>query len=187
MSDNAGDYEATLALAETYAAAGESEKAESTYLKLISLRPDDVDPYVTVAEYFMGTGETNNAIRYYEKALDQNPSDYRLFAEIAMVYAGENKRLDRALELTDRSLVLKADNAPALKAKGFIYYQMEDIDSAKTFLRAALDKDPGDTEVKALLNELKSVPDEDVNTDTDTDTDMDTDTGTDSDMNAGTE
>jgi len=101
-----------------------------------------------------------------------------LFARIAMVYAGENKRLDRALELTDRSLVLKADNAPALKAKGFIYYQMDDVDSAKTFLRAALDKNPDDVEVKTLLNELEAAPDMKTDKDTDTETDTISETGT---------
>jgi tetratricopeptide (TPR) repeat protein len=132
-----------------------------------------------VADYFMEKDEVNTAIRYYEKGLDQNPSDYELYAKIAIVYARENRKLDRALELTDRSLILKADNAPALKAKGYIYYLMGDTDSARIFLRAALDKNPDDIEVKTLLTELESSPEGARESDTITDEDTITDTNTD--------
>ena len=91
------------------------------------------------------------ALRYYEKAIDLKPSDYLLYADIALIYARENKKLARAAELADESLILKAENPEAKKALGYIYYRMKDYDSAKKYLTSALNQLSGDQEIKDLL------------------------------------
>jgi tetratricopeptide (TPR) repeat protein len=112
-----------------------------------------------VAKYYMKKEEAGKALRYYEKAIALKPADYLLYAVTALIYARENKKLKRALELADQSLVLKMENGPAFKSKGYIYFKMKDYEKAKRFLMAALQKLPDDVEIRRLLAEIREKTD----------------------------
>jgi tetratricopeptide (TPR) repeat protein len=154
IAESPKDYRSHLGLAETYRARGDNDNAEKYYLMLPGLKADDAEPLITVAKFYMEKDEVSKALRYYEKAVDLNPADYLLYAVTAIVYAKENKKLKRALELADQSLVLKVENGPAFKAKGYIYFKMKDYENAKKYLIAARQKLPDDAEIRGLIAEI---------------------------------
>ena len=154
LAAKADDYGALLELAKTYEAMGDAEKTKKSYLALTKLKSDDYATYRAVGDYYLRTDNTGTALTYYEKGLALDPSDYAFWADTALIYARENKKLERGKKLAERSLVLKADNPLGTKALGYIYYRMKNYSEAKKYLTAAGSMLPEDTEITELLGAI---------------------------------
>jgi tetratricopeptide (TPR) repeat protein len=148
------DYAALLELARTYEAMGDAENAGDSYLALVKARPGDWATYRAVGDYYMKEGSVNTALTYYEKGLALDPNDYVFWADTALIYAKQNKKLERAKKLAERSLVLKAENPLGTKALGYVYYRLKNYPEAKKYLTAAANSLADDTEITDLLSEI---------------------------------
>jgi tetratricopeptide (TPR) repeat protein len=154
------DYGALLEIAKTYEAMGDAEKAKTSYLALARLKPKDWATYQAIGDYYLRAGNVSAALTNYEKGLSFDPSDYSFWAGTALIYARENKKLERAKKLADRSLVLKADNPLGTKALGYISYRMKSYSEATKYLTAAKTSLPDDAEITELLAAIAEKGDE---------------------------
>lgn len=93
------------------------------------------------------TGEHGNAIEAYRKVLEREPKDAMALNNLAYSLAVRQGRLEEALPLAERALLLMRNPAIA-DTVGWIKYLMKDYDGAVKLLEAAARAVPGSAEIQ---------------------------------------
>jgi tetratricopeptide (TPR) repeat protein len=68
--------------------------------------------------------------------------------------ADRNTRLEEAIGMIKKALVLEPQNAAYLDSLGWAYFRLGDYDQAEENLRKAIDKNPNDATMQDHLGEL---------------------------------
>lgn len=142
-------------LGDRAAAQLEYAKAESHYLAVIQLQPDNAVVFNNLA-WVAARLKKPDALAHAEKANALRPDQPAFMDTMAMILA-ERNQLGKALELEKRAVALQPQYAPFRLNLARLYIQSGDKASAKTELNQLAklgDKFPGQAEVERLLKTL---------------------------------
>ena len=133
----------------------EYAKAESHYLVVIQLQPDNAVVFNNLA-WVTARLKKPDALAHAEKANALRPDQPAFMDTMAMILA-ESNQLGKALDLEKRAVGLQPQHAPFRLNLARLYIQSGDKASAKTELDQLAklgDKFPGQAEVERLLKTL---------------------------------
>lgn len=91
------------------------------------------------------SGDVKGAILMYEKALEINPANAMAMNNCAYFMACEGIDIDRAAELSRKSLSIDPDNESSLDTYAWIMFKKGDYKEAKTFIDRVFELDPEPT------------------------------------------
>ena len=142
-----------LALGEYHLRQGDSTAAGASLNKAFegSEQPERVATHI--AQLYYGLGLPRKAIEFYEKSVAIDASEPMVLNNLAWTYAEEEIELDRALELSLRSLKSDADNVVYLDTYAELLYKKGNHERAIALMRRALEIEPEDGEHYHYLQE----------------------------------
>jgi spermidine synthase len=128
-----------------YLSQGRLHEARSNFAAAVRVNPYHGDGYFNLGATLSALGDTLLALRSYEKAHELMPDDLDVANTLAWLYAEQGEKLDRALELA-RLTTEREQNANYFDTLGWVYFTMEDFESARASLEQALSLDPQNAE-----------------------------------------
>lgn len=90
----------------------------------------------------------------FRQVLQQDANNSMTLNYLGYMLADRNTRLEEAIGLIKKALVLEPQNAAYLDSLGWAYFRLGDYDQAEENLRKALDKNPNDATMQDHLGEL---------------------------------
>lgn len=131
---------------------GDAAKAERRARQIIQAQPRRALGYSLLADVLQARGQTSAAIEAQRRAYELEPSSatlLRLFHRLAPMDGGKG-----AIDMAERWLKSKPDDAPVQKALGDTYARHGNFASARRVYETVLKQHPNDAEV---LNNLANV------------------------------
>ncbi len=118
------------------------QKAILQYQKLL-----DEKEYAFDANYGLGIaygnfGDFDKAETHLKMALDLNEDDPMVYYALGKLYSQRDDKLKKALGYAEKALKFEPKNARFLYLVGWIYYRLNDPESALTYISDALNADP---------------------------------------------
>lgn len=95
--------------------------------------------YTAKGDILYKSGKVSEAISQYEKAMEVDPSNALAMNNCAYFMACEGLDLDRAAELSRRSLNIDPDNESSLDTYAWIMFRKGDYKEARTFIDKAME------------------------------------------------
>ncbi|MDZ4811604.1 MAG: hypothetical protein SGI99_03175 [Pseudomonadota bacterium] len=130
----------------------EGVAARDLYTAAISLLPDDPQLLYARALEYANLGETAAGEADFRRVLALEPDNADALNALGYTLADQTDRLNEALVLIEKALVLKPDDGAILDSMGWVRFRMGKAAEAVGFLRAAHAKQP-DVEIAAHLGE----------------------------------
>lgn len=87
------------------------------------------------------SGNVEQAEAVLEELLTKEGFNVTAAAELAVLYADQDKNIDKALELAKKAYAIESTNPQVLDALGWVYYQQNALALAKQYLQQALKED----------------------------------------------
>ncbi len=109
--------------------------------------------YYLAAQEAMNSGQVGQAEEFLKKAIAADPYSAELKVELAAIYLRKQK-IDNALSLVEKALVVAPDNLPALRLKGGLLYRQGDFTKAAAAYEKALALEPRQQGVYIVLGRL---------------------------------
>lgn len=132
----------------------EPEKAESTLLKLLELKPNDPIILKTVGgHYYSKKQDYAKAVTYYEQVKAIEPANVNTLLLIASSYYNL-KQYQPALDNIQMALSIEPDNLDALNDAKTIAYQLNNKELTLEYLQKALFIKEGEEELREITNLL---------------------------------
>jgi tetratricopeptide (TPR) repeat protein len=120
------------------------------------LKPDFDFPDRVLGLYYARTGQVEKGIEHYEKVLEAQPGRGEFWIGLGRIY-DENGEPGRALEIFNGAIGAAPDHRD-LYANGFYIAAREGrLDEARRFIRAWLQRHPGDKEFRQIDENFESV------------------------------
>lgn len=145
------------ALGVAFAQAGDMEKAESTYRKLIELKPDYSFGYLNLGKIFLFMKkDQEKAISVFEQAVEQGVDNEEMDYILGMLYH-DAKKFDAALPLLQKSMNKADFRKDALPMVINCQITLEDLEGAKASCETFLNEFPAADSRKAVEDRLKKI------------------------------
>ena len=130
-------------IAISYWQSGKIEKSIKQYKKLISYLPEDddgmlVNCYAALGDLYNELGNTRESFKYYDKGLKLNPDFLPILNNYAYHLSLKNKKLDKALKMSRKTIEAEPENSVYLDTFGWILYLKGDYTAAKQILKKAI-------------------------------------------------
>ena len=135
--------------------AGDLEGAESSARRLRTAAPDDPRGMYVLAQVLEARGDVAGAERSLRELLARHPNDATALNYLGYMFAERGERLDEAVELVERALVLDPGNPAFLDSLGWAYFQQGRFDLADSPLSQAAEKMPNNSVVQDHLGDLR--------------------------------
>ena len=119
---------------ETYRKATSQITAESN-TELVS------DIYAAMGDLYHVSEQPEEAYHCYDSALVYNPSNILVLNNYAYYLSEENKELDKAEQMSQRTIIAEPNNATYLDTYAWILYKQERYEEALTYIERALATD----------------------------------------------
>lgn len=100
------------------------------------------DIYTAMGDILQESGKMNEAYVCYESALEYNPNNFLVLNNYAYFLAVENRDLEKAEQMSRRTIENEPDNATYLDTYAWIMYMMKHYDEALTYIMRAIEGDP---------------------------------------------
>ncbi len=111
----------------------------------VEKNPTNVAHITALARLLMDGHQTSEAIRYFDKAIVLQPKNDSLLFDLSVCFYNE-KKYDKALEITERILRFKKDNPKALYNKAMLYATKGNTPEAEKILKYLMEVAPNSTE-----------------------------------------
>lgn len=143
----------SLLEAELLLAKGNKEAALGTYSRALSLDPDE--PRLLYARAMLSIEMENLAAGEEDlrKVLASDPDSADALNALGYTLADRTDRLSEAVELIEKAIKIKPDEAAIIDSYGWAQYRLGNLEEALKLLRQAYAKQP-DSEVAAHLGEV---------------------------------
>lgn len=102
---------------------------------------------ISIAESYYRLGIYEESDRYFEEVLANNPTNALALNNYAYYLSERDEKLNRAKELSEKSLSLEPDNSSYLDTYGWILYKLGDLEGAEKYIKMSLEKSPESAEV----------------------------------------
>jgi tetratricopeptide (TPR) repeat protein len=132
-------------------AQGANGAAAATYRSLLQKNPRHLNAKIQLAVALQRQNELGAAASLLEEVLQQAPNDSSVLNNLAYIHALQGSRLQEALSLIDRALVVKPNEASFLDTKGWILYELNRNQESVVWLKKALEQAPDDKIIKQHL------------------------------------
>ena len=143
--------------ADLLARAKRMREASAVYDRALAALPDDVRLLYSRALFAVEQGDAAAGERDLRRVLALSPDDAEAMNALGYTLADSSRpgdpRLTEALQLIQRALQLKPDEAAIIDSMGWVRYRMGDLDASLKALRRAHAKQP-DAEIAAHLGEV---------------------------------
>ena len=103
--------------------------------------------YINLAEAYYRQKNYKESDLYFEKVLKQDPTNATAMNNYAYYLSVRNEKLDRAEDMSKRSLELEPNNSSYQDTYGWILYQRGKYAEAAEYIKKSLDAEPGSAEV----------------------------------------
>lgn len=120
-----GDYEAAVEILERASSAPANRDFKSTV-------------YGSLGDALSSLDRWEDADQAYERALRMNSDNDVVLNNFAYYLVQRDKELERALEMSERSLELNPENASYLDTYGWIHFKLENYDKAEEYIKASI-------------------------------------------------
>jgi tetratricopeptide (TPR) repeat protein len=145
VEQSPADADASYLLGLAYVGAGESEKAESQFRKVINIVPDFEGSYIQLASILAGKKDFDGAARILDSLKIANPkSPWEPYARGVLMYM--QQKLPEALAEFNRAKTADPTFTSAYANLGYIYYNERKFDEALDNFRQASLNDPNNPE-----------------------------------------
>ncbi len=155
----AGKSDASPLLLYLYAAAqrqaGDLAGAEASARRLRAAAPDDPRGMYVLAQVLEARGDLAGAEAALRSLLEKDPSDATALNYLGYMLAERGQRLDEAVDLVQRALVVEPDNPSFLDSLGWAYYQQGNLALADTPLTRAAAQMPNNSVIQDHLGDLR--------------------------------
>ena len=120
LSQQPGNAEAVLGLAETYKAAGDFAGAEEQYKRAIALQPNYWGGYNKLGAFYYARGRYDDAIAQFQRVIQLVPDNDRGYTNLGAMYQRVG-RYDEAVRVFQQSIA-RAPSGQAYSNLGTCYY-----------------------------------------------------------------
>jgi tetratricopeptide (TPR) repeat protein len=125
-------------------ALGRHKEMERRLRQALELKPDDAKLRIDIAIRLYKNGDTDGAFEEGERAIALDPNLANGLNFLAYGYATHGRELERAEQLSLRSLEIMPDEPSFLDTLGFIYFRLKKLDLAEEALAKAVKKSRSD-------------------------------------------
>lgn len=108
-----------------------------------------------MAESYYRTGQYAKAWKAFDRYMALQPKDWGMMNNYAYYLAEQNINLDKALELSRRTIEAEPDNDNSLDTYGWILHLLGRDAEALPYLRKAVSLDPKSDTLKEHLKEVE--------------------------------
>jgi len=122
-------------------------KLESGLNLNISQEQSKVQFYLNLADAHDHLEQYEQSDSFFEKALEVKPNDPLILNNYSYNLALREEKLDKAEQMSQKSLSLKSENAAYLDTYGWIQYKKGNYQKAEKYVKKALNKSPDDPEL----------------------------------------
>ncbi len=136
--------------------AGDYEKAETMYRRLLEIRPADTNIHERLATTLVHQNELPEAWEHYEKALDIKPENPGALYGLGNIL-GLEKNFDESVEMYRKSLALNPDHMPTLVNMANVLAFLGQLDEAAGAFQKALDVAPDSSDRFTLHQHLARI------------------------------
>ena len=99
------------------------------------------DIYGTLGDFYYQNKNENKAFKCYKKSLRYNKNNTRILNNYSYYLSVKGKKLDLALNMSNKAVELEPDNSTYLDTKGWVLYKLKRYSEAKDILKSAVSKD----------------------------------------------
>jgi len=157
LKGNAGDRETYLNLAQVYERGRRFSDAEQASRKAESYSADPHDneiAWLLLGAIYERQKEFDKAEEEFKKALDVNPRNAQVLNYYGYMLADRGVRLEEALGLIQRAVLLEPYNGAYLDSLGWVYFKLNKLDEAEATLRKAVEREPHDPTIRSHLGDV---------------------------------
>lgn len=159
LAAQAGKPEAPPLVLYLFAAAqrqsGDLAGAEASARRLRAAAPDDPRGMYVLAQVLEARGDLRGAETALRDLLQKDPADATALNYLGYMLAERGERLDEAVDLVQRALVVEPDNPSFLDSLGWAYYQQGKFGLADTPLSRAAAQMPNNSVIQDHLGDLR--------------------------------
>ena len=157
LKGNAGDRETYLNLAQVYERGHRYADGEQAARKAESYSTDPHDneiAWLLLGAIYERQKDFDKAEEEFKKVLDVNPRNAQVLNYYGYMLADRGVRLEEALGLIQRAVLLEPYNGAYLDSLGWVYFKMNKLDEAESTLRKAVDREPHDPTIRSHLGDV---------------------------------
>lgn len=144
----------TIAAAEAYIRAGETENAIKLLEGAARAKPEDLELEFELASAYERAGDRKNAEKAFLAVLEKKPEHAPALNYLGYMWAEDNVNLDRAQEMLERAVSQDPENGAYVDSLGWIYYRLGKLDLAEKYLTDATRLMPRDATVHEHLADV---------------------------------
>lgn len=141
---NPDNVDLFLQLASFYAQEKDEPNSLKYYREALRVTPE-TDPekisniYGGIGDLYFLLEKGDSAYAYYGKSLEINPDNLIILNNYAYNLALEDRDLDQALQMIERVVLAKPEDATSLDTYAWVLFKMKDYQKAKTYIEKALE------------------------------------------------
>ena len=131
--------DAVVGAASVFQALGKSDKAEETYRRAITMRPQYARNYNLLGVFFVGQGQYKKAAEMFSKVITISPDSFRGYSNLGgvQIYQGSYQG---AVSTLEKSISIRKTGG-ALSNLGTAYFHLREFDKAAETFREAVELD----------------------------------------------
>lgn len=156
-TDLARVYQCRLTLAVLYIFTGRTRLADFELKKLIDSGYESPQVFSSLGFIAYSFGKVDESLEWYEKALELDESNSTALNGLGYVLADMGKDLTRALSLCKKAFGENPENPAYLDSLGWVYYKLGFDKEARTYLKRAREKLPGNKIIEEHFEEISRV------------------------------
>lgn len=144
----------TIAAAEAYIRAGESQAAIRLLESALEVKPGEVDLEFELASAYERGGDRKNAEKTFLTLLEKKPEHAPALNYLGYMWAEDNVNLEKAHEMLERAVSQDPENGAYIDSLGWIYFRLGRLDLAEKYLTDATRLMPRDATVHEHLADV---------------------------------
>ena len=132
------DYTLNFSLAKYYITENDTSKARETFFSILKNDSTDIAIYNELAMMYDFVGNKEEAVKMYEVAFDLKQDDVTILNNYAYILSEMNIDLERALEMSKKTLSLTKNVSSYLDTYAWILFRLQRYADAESYLKEAI-------------------------------------------------
>ena len=155
VASDPASFDSHAMLADLYASRGELDRARTTLEQFVARQPDAAAPLTALGIVLEAAGRPDEARARYEQALTIDPAEPIASNNLARLYAADEDRLDRAIELARTAVVRLPDDPDVHDTLGWVAFRAGRLSLAASELERAVALDAKNPTFQGHLADVK--------------------------------
>jgi tetratricopeptide (TPR) repeat protein len=155
IASDPASFESHTMLADLYASRRDFDRARTTLEQFAQRQPDAAAPQTALGIVLEAAGRPADARARYEQALTIDPKDPIASNNLARLYAPDDAKVERAIELARTAVAKLPEDADVHDTLGWVAYRAGRLSLAASELERATILDPNDVTYRRHLTEVR--------------------------------